>query len=180
MNVMERAKAILLTPKSEWAVIDSESGDATFLLTNYVAILVAIPAVASFVGYSVIGVPLGRALIFAVFTYVVYCVAWYVEGYVIDRLAPTFGGRRNLPSALKVSAYASTAAWLAGIFHLIPALAILGILGLYTLYLLYTGLPVLMKSPADRALGYTAAVVAVMIVAMVVIMIPVGILLRPW
>ena len=44
MNLVERVKGILLTPKEEWPVIDSETGDANYLFTNYVAILVAIPA----------------------------------------------------------------------------------------------------------------------------------------
>jgi hypothetical protein len=177
---MERVKAILVSPKTEWTVVDGESGDPTFLLTNYVAILAAVPAVASFVGYSVLGLPLGRTLLLAVFTYLAYCLAWYLEAYVIDVLAPSFGGQRNLPSALKLAAYSSTAAWLAGIFHLVPALGILGILGLYSLYLLYTGVPVLMKAPRERALGYTAAIVVIMIVTMVVAMIVLGLLLRPW
>ena len=40
----------------------------------------------------------------------------------------------------------------------------LGILGVYSLYLLYLGLPVLMKSPKEKALGYTLVVVLAAIV----------------
>ncbi len=39
-----------------------------------------------------------------------------------------------------------------------------GLLGLYSLYLLYTGLPVLMKSPPEKALGYTVVVIIVGII----------------
>jgi hypothetical protein len=180
MNLMERVKAILLSPKTEWIVVESETGDASYLLTNYVAILAAIPAVSSFVGYSMLGLSLSRTLLFAIFSYVFYCLAWYVEAYVIDMLAPTFGGRRDLQSALKLSAYSSTAAWLAGIFHIVPALGILGVLGLYSLYLLWTGVPVLMKVPRDRVLGYVASVVAIMIVIMVVVTALLAMMLSPW
>jgi hypothetical protein len=180
MNLMERVKAILLSPKTEWVVIDSESGDATFLFTNYVAILAAIPAAASFVGQTVLGWPIGRNLLSGIFLYVLFCALWYIQGYVIDAMATTFGGRKSLPSALKVSAYSSTAAWAAGIFQLIPALGILGIIGaLYSLYLLWTGLPVLMKNPREKALLYTAAVVAVMIVIMVIVTFILGFVLWP-
>ena len=55
MELVERVKAILLTPKSEWLVIGRESGDPTYLFTNYVAILAAIPAVCRFIGFSLIG-----------------------------------------------------------------------------------------------------------------------------
>jgi hypothetical protein len=55
-RIVDRVKAILLTPKSEWLVIERESGDPTYLFTNYVAILAAIPAaVCGFVGTSIIG-----------------------------------------------------------------------------------------------------------------------------
>jgi hypothetical protein len=69
-----------------------------------------------------------------------------------------------------VVAYASTAAWVGGIFGLIPALGIIGVLaGLYSLYLLYLGLPVLMKSPPDKALPYTAVVILAAIVLFMLI-----------
>jgi hypothetical protein len=54
MDIVDRVKAILLTPKSEWLVIERESGDPTYLFTNYVAILAAIPAVCGFVGTSIV------------------------------------------------------------------------------------------------------------------------------
>jgi len=180
MNLVERVKAILLTPSTEWKVIEAESGDAQYLFTNYVAILVAVPAVASLIGYSLAGLGVGRALALAIFLYVIYCIAWYVQAYVVDALAPTFGGRKDFPSALKVATYSSTAAWLAGIFHLIPRLSVLGILGLYSIYLLWLGLPVLMKSPSDRAIGYTAAVVVIMIVVVIVISLILGLLISPF
>jgi hypothetical protein len=58
---------------------------------------------------------------------------------------------------------------LVGVFALIPALGILGILGLYGLYLLYVGLPVLMKSPKEKSVGYTVAVIIASIVIFIVI-----------
>jgi hypothetical protein len=93
----------------------------------------------------------------------------YVLALIIDALAPTFGGQKNQIQAFKVSAYAGTASWLAGVFNLIPALSILGLLGLYSLFLLYRGLPKLMKTPEDKALPYTALViVAAVVLALIV------------
>jgi hypothetical protein len=71
--------------------------------------------------------------------------------------------------ALKLAAYSSTAAWLAGIFALIPGLRFLGILGLYSLYLLYLGLPVLMKTPREKVLPYIAVVVLAAIVLFMIV-----------
>ncbi|HEY6050157.1 MAG TPA: YIP1 family protein, partial [Thermoanaerobaculia bacterium] len=83
--------------------------------------------------------------------------------------APRFGGQPGRIAALKLAVYSSTAAWLAGVFSLVPALSILSLLGLYSLYLLYLGVPVLMKVPRDRALGYTIAAVVAAVVLFAVI-----------
>ena len=46
-----------------------------------------------------------------------------------------------------------------GRFSLLPVLSVLTILGLYSLYLFYLGLPVLMRTPPERAIGYVFAVI---------------------
>ena len=57
-----------------------------------------------------------------------------------------------------------------GIFLVHPSLALLSVLfGVYGLYLLYRGLPVLMRSPPERAIGYTVVVVLCAIVLSAVI-----------
>ena len=92
--------------------------------------------------------------------YVFSLIAVFIVALIVDGLAPTFGGTKNQVQALKVVAYSYTALWVGGILSLIPAISVIGILfGLYSLYLLYLGLPVLMKSPPDKAVGYTVVVV---------------------
>jgi hypothetical protein len=169
MNLVERIKGILLQPKSEWQVIEREPGDAGYLFTNYVAIVAAIPAVCTFIGTSIIGfgpyrISIMGGILRAVVVYVLALISVFVAAYIIDFLAGSFGARRNLDNAMKVSAYAPTAAWVAGVFNIIPALAVLGILGLYSLYLLYTGIAVLMKPPAEKALIYTIVVIVCAII----------------
>jgi hypothetical protein len=108
-------------------------------------------------------------LLRSIVVYILSLASVFVAAYIIDFLAGTFGARKNLGNAMKVSAYAPTAAWLAGVFNIIPALAILGILGLYSLYLLHTGIAALMKPPADKALIYTIAVIVCAIILWVII-----------
>jgi len=175
MNLLDRIKGILLQPKSEWGKIESERGDAGYLLQNYVAILAAVSPICTFIGTSIIGiggyhVGIGVGLVRAVVVYVLTLVGFFVVGYIIDFLAGTFGARRNLDSAMKVSAYAPTAAWVAGVFNIIPVLGFLSILGLYSLYLLYTGIVALMKPAANNALIYTIAVIVCAIIVWVVIL----------
>lgn len=178
MALMERVKNILFQPKQEWPVIDTEQASVGGLYMGYIVPLAAIGPVASLIGWSVLGmrvpfagamrIPIGFGLRMAVVQYVGALVSTFVLALIIDALAPTFGGQKNQIQALKVAAYSATAAWVAGIFAIIPALAILGILGLYSLYLLFLGLPVLMKSPQDKAVGYTVVVIVCAIVLAIV------------
>ncbi len=179
MNLVERVKAILLTPKTEWATIEGEPGDPQYLFTNYVAILAAIPAVCHFIGMSLVGVNMpmvgtfrvgiGAGLAGAIVYYVLAFVMVYVMALIVDGLAPTFGGQKSQPSALKLAVYSMTPVWLVGVFSLIPGLSILGILGLYGLYLFWLGAPALMKTPEDKSIAYTAAVVVCGIVISVIV-----------
>jgi hypothetical protein len=180
MNLAARAKALLLTPAAEWAVIDAEPTTPAELYTQYVMPLAAIGPIAQFVGFSLIGVhvpfsgvtyrtPLVRGVTGAVVSYLLALAMVYVLGLIIDALAPTFQGSPNRIQALKVAAYSSTAAWLAGVFAILPALSILGILGLYSIYLLYVGLPILMKAPAEKAGAYTVVVILVAIVLFMIV-----------
>jgi Yip1-like protein len=180
MNLVERVKNILLMPAKEWEVIDTESTTVAALYTGYILPLAAIGPIAQVIGYSVFGfrmpfggsvyrVPIGRAFTAAVVSYVLALVGVYLLALIIDALAPTFGGTKSQIQALKVAAYSSTAAWVAGIFALVPGLRMLGILGLYSIYLLYLGLPVLMKAPKDKAVGYTVVVIIAAIVLFFVV-----------
>jgi Yip1 domain len=164
MNLVERVKGIILTPKTEWPVIAGEQGDAAYLFRNYVAILAAIPAVCGFIGAVLIGAPIIAALIGAVIRYLLAFVAVYVVALIVNALAPTFASEKNFESALKVTVYSYTPSWLVGVFLLIPGLRFLTILGLYGLYLLWLGLPPVMKTPPDKAIWYTVVIVICAIV----------------
>ncbi len=188
MNLVLRAKNIVLQPTAEWPVIAAETTDTKSLFVGDVLPLAAIGPIATWLGTSLIGVslpllgtyrtPLGAGLAIALVHYVLAVAGVFVVGLIIDALAPTFGGEKNSIQAMKCAVYAYTPAWLAGIFHLIPALGVLALLvSLYSLYVLYLGLPVLMKAPKDRALGYTVVVVLCAIVLTVVLGLVGGMLL---
>jgi hypothetical protein len=140
---------------------------------KYDAILALIPAIAGFIGLSLVGVkvpvgtfrvPIGAGLVNAVISYLFAFVLVYIVALAVDLLAPYFHGQKNFTSALKLSVYSFTPVWLAGIFLLIPGLRFLTILGLYALYLMGSGLPVLMRTPRDGTMAYTALVAVVAII----------------
>ncbi len=178
MNLVERAKSLILTPAAEWDKISTEPHTVQELYTGWIMILAAIPAIAGFIGSSIVGVgafgysyrvPIVNGIAHTIASYLLSLGTVYVFALIIDGLAPTFGGEKNFGQAFKVAAFTPVASWLAGIFHLLPALSILSILGLYSLYLLYVGLPRLMKSPPEKAVAYTAVVVVIAIVISIVV-----------
>ncbi len=175
MDIVTRAKNILLKPKEEWVVISAEATTPADLYKSYIAPLAAVPAVASFIGMGFVGMPmvgrlgLGAALAALVMQFVMALIGVYVLALVIDNLAPNFGGEKNMTQAMKVAAYSMTAAWLAGVVMILPMLGFLTIAGLYSLYLLYVGLPMLMKAPAEKATSYTVVVIIAAIVLWVVV-----------
>lgn len=162
--IIKRVIGLVTKPKEEWQSIKSEKMSVSDMFTKYAIILAAIPAVAGFIGYTVIGVsfglgtiriPVGRSILWAILTYVLSLGAVFLLGFIIDALAPSFGSTKNMDLSLKVAVFSYTAAWVAGIFHIIPALAILAmIVSLYTFYLLYLGLEILKEVPKDKLVGY--------------------------
>ena len=179
MNLVERVKKLILQPKQEWQVIDGETHTVQGLYTQYVMILAAIPAVCGFIGLSFIGigifgatyrVPIAAGVAHMVVQYLMSLGVVYLFALIIDALAPNFGSQKNFNQALKVSAFMPTPAWIAGVFSIVPSLSIIGaLLSLYSLYLLFVGLPILMKTPADKAVTYVVVVVIAAIVITVVI-----------
>jgi hypothetical protein len=176
MNLVARAKGILVNPRAEWVAIDNEPLNLGELLVGYVLPLAAIGPIASIIGLSAFGVggmfrlPIGTVIEIAVSTFIMTIVGMFVLAWVINALAPTFGATPSMPQAIKVAAYSSTAAWVAGIFNVIPMLGILAAIGgLYSLYLCWIGLPILMKAPAEKATTYVVVVVIAIVVVYLVI-----------
>ncbi len=184
-KLIERAKGIVLSPRTEWEKIAAETTDVKSLYTGYAMILAAIPAVCGLLGSTLIGVsmpvigtfrtPIAIALVQMVLGYVLGLVVIYVVSLIVNALAPTFDGQKDPIQALKVVVYASTPVWLAGIFSLIPLLGVLSIIAaLYGLYLLYIGLTPLMKNPQEKSIGYTALIIVCYVVLAVIVFAVIG------
>lgn len=175
MSIVQRAKDVLLNPKTAWPAIEAESATVQSIYVPYVVALAAISAVAGFIGMSIVGVggfgfsyrvPMLSGLLHMVVGFVLALVMVFVMALIANALAPTFGGQKNQIGALKLIAYGSTAGFLGGVFSVFPAASILGLLAaLYSVYLIYTGVPVLMKCPAGKALPYTAVLLVCGVVA---------------
>lgn len=168
MNLVERAQKILLQPQQEWHVIEAEPTPPAALYSSYIIPLAAIPPIAMFIGLSLVGygagfvsfrIPIITSLVMAIIYYILSLGAVYLLGIIIDALAPSFMSRKDMNQSLKLAAYSSTPLWLAGIFYILPSLWVIPpLIGLYGIYLLFVGLPILMKSPPDKTIPYTAVI----------------------
>ena len=178
-GLVDRAKNILMQPTAEWQRVAGETTEPAKVLTGYVVPLALIGPVAGLIGMQLFGInvffttikpSLGTSLTIAVTSFVMAIVGAFLLAFIANFLSPKFGGRDSFPSAFRLVAYAMTAAWVGGVFGLIPSLALIGsLIGLYSLYLLYAGASPVMGVPADKAVGYTVVTIVAAIVVYIVI-----------
>ena len=181
MDIGTRVKGIITKPKDEWVKIKEEPSNITTLFTSYAVILAAIPAVASFIGRAFIGysVPfvgwirmgVGRALLYAIFSYIFSLIGVYIIGLIIYFLAPSFSSKKDNIQAMKLAVYSMTPAWVAGVLYIIPLLGFLVIIAsLYGLFLLYLGFSTtLMDTPKEKVLVYFIVTVVISIVVLIIL-----------
>lgn len=168
MNIVDRVKNILVKPKEEWLVINTETNSGAPLIFSYLLPLAILSAAASFIGYSFLirygSVKLG--LIYALISLVQLVLAVYINAFVTDALAPSFASEKNMSKSTQLVVYAATPVFIGGLLNIFPPIGWLGVLagGIYSIYLLYLGLPVLKKTPADKVPIYMIVVFLVLIV----------------
>lgn len=159
MKTIERAKNILMTPKTEWDLISVENSGHLKLLTGYLIPLALIPAIAGFIGYgligySVIGIKIGSVgfgIRQALMSFISTIGGVYLSAWIISFLADKFNSLKNFDKAFGLVAYSYTPMCLAGILLIYTPLSFLVPLGgLYGLYLLYLGLSPMLQTPAEK------------------------------
>ena len=178
-NLVERVKSILITPQKEWQAINAEPANSTGITMTYLLPLVLIGVVAAFVGYGLIGVNYGFGLkVKSMDLGIRMAISWAVRGiagvyilaFIVDALAPNFGSQKNFGKSFQLAAYASTPGLVAGMFLILPSLAIIALLaGIYSLYLLYIGLPVLKSTAEDKKMNYFLVVLGVCILVNIIL-----------
>jgi hypothetical protein len=169
MNILQRAKNIIVTPKTEWLVIAAEEPNTAEIFKGYVLPLALIPAIAYVIGLGVIGMGMMSSfswgIAMALIQFILAFVGVYISAYVIAFLAPKFGSQQDMGRAVQLVAYSYTPAWVAGILSIVPTLGVLAFVGgIYGLYLMYLGLPHMMKTPQDKIVAYlVVSIIAVVV-----------------
>jgi len=130
------------------------------LIVNYVAVIAAVPFIATLIGDIAFHAYLGAAAVGygfadAILTYVLDIIAVFVVGFLMWKLGPSFGTATTQVRATRLAAYVFTPVFLISIFDIIPFLGIITILGvIYGLYILYKGMPIVLNTPNDRVISY--------------------------
>jgi hypothetical protein len=168
MNLVERAKNMIVSPKTEWNAVAAEEPNIQQILMGYVLPLALIPTLATIIGWGAIGI-----LGFTSFTYGIAMglvqlinafLSVLIAGFVIDALAGSFGSTKNMGRAVQLVAFSMTPIWVFGILNIIPAIGWLSfLLGLYSLFLIYLGLTPLMKTPEDKKAVYLIVSIVILI-----------------
>ena len=166
MNLIERVKNILTTPKTEWLVIDTEVTTPPNILISYVLPLAIFSALGRIISGIMPSSFFGTYLVWvAVVGFISIVIGFYISTYVIDMLAPSFDSEKNLGKSAQLVAYSNTSVWIAGFFTFIPVIGfLLAIAGwVYSIYLFYNGLGVMKKTPEDKKVVYMVVAYIVMI-----------------
>jgi hypothetical protein len=173
MNLIERVKNILMTPKTEWEVINGETATPQSLLMGYVIPLAVVAAA----GPLLTGLLWAGAwgftyfMISAIIALIAQVVTFYVSAIIIDLLAPSFGSEKNINKSAQLVAYSATPSYIAGLLSFIPILGwLIRLAGaVYGIYIMYLGIGPLKKAPEDKKVVYM--IVAFLIMAAIYLII---------
>lgn len=172
--ILSRAYGLFRDTNLEWEQIKAEETTVPNILIGYVAPLAALPPVCGFLGALIfqptrLG-PLDRELLSIVITWIVSVALVFFVGILINAVADNFEADKDDLAAQKIAAYSLTPAFLSGLFSLLPWFWWVSLFALAAMvFLMYRGLPILMKAPQERALGYASTVTVAAAVALIII-----------
>lgn len=167
MNIIDRVKNILITPKTEWQVINEETATPQSLLMGYVLPLAVIASLGSLLKGFLFAGTLGLKyfIILAVIAFISTVLAYYITVIVVDILAPSFASEKNMGKSAQLVAYSATPSYIGALLSFIPVLGWLLPLAawVYGIYLMYLGIGPLKKTPEDKKVVYMVVAYLVMI-----------------
>ncbi|OAG28635.1 Yip1 family protein [Thermodesulfatator autotrophicus] len=180
MNLLSRAKKIILSPREEWQVISQEDLTLTDLYLNYALIFILAVFIASSLGLVLFSpFPMGPGLLVRqlILSLLAGLGSLFIMAYIVDFLAVRFGGEADLLASHKLVVFSSTPGWVGGLLSIFPPASIIGLIfGLYGIYIFYLGVPVIKKVPQEKAVLFTVVVILISLVFFSLL----GLLLSPF
>ncbi|UEG50591.1 YIP1 family protein [Ferruginibacter lapsinanis] len=186
MNLIERVKNIIITPKTEWEKIATEEQSLSSVISTYVVPLAVAGAIATFIGWAFIGIDygffrmkgIGWGVKMAVIQLISSIVGVIVTAFIVDALAPSFGSEKNINRSAQLVAYGYTPSFIGALLGVLPSIGWLGgLFGLYGIYLIYLGLGPMKKTPEDKKVIYMVVTIVILIVVYLILGLILGSLL---
>ncbi|HNW49788.1 MAG TPA: Yip1 family protein [Prolixibacteraceae bacterium] len=181
--IVERAKGIIRTPKQEWEVIATEKKSTMDVFKSYFLPLSAIPVVACYIGYGIVGSDQGMfgkiataklGYSYAALSFITFILSTFLTALIISSLAGHFEAQKNFNRAYKLVVYSYTPMLLASIFYIIPVLSPLVVIaGIYYFYLLYYGIKPMTKVSDEKMKSFffislAATIVVYLLVSLII------------
>jgi hypothetical protein len=176
-KLIKRVPLLFTSPSGYWDAVARLRGGFGELLLPTVLILVGLSAVLSLLGSLIAlrgfvsaapGSMIAGLFVTALLQMVASAGVWLLMAVLINAFAGVFEAQKDGDLARKLAFGALTPMWLAGIFGLIPVRILGGLLMLcafgYGCFLMVVGLPKLNGAAKGKAIGYTAAVMGIMLV----------------
>jgi hypothetical protein len=165
MNILAKAKGLLVEPGKTWDSIAAEPMTLGGVFAGYVLPLAAIPSIASAIG-TFLGGNLPNFGELAI-SYIIAVVSVLIMGKIMPPLAARFGAAPDGNAGMKLAAFAPTGAWVGGLALIVPSIGgLLALAGaLYTLYLFYDGAQRLfpVEPIKARMLGFSAVLASILL-----------------
>jgi hypothetical protein len=157
VEIILRAKNILITPGEEWKLIKEEQKTRSGLIREYALPFILLLSLATLLGMVLFRnyVTAGIMVVNALITFFGAFISIYISTYIINSMAKNFESKKDFNSSFQLVVYSYTALFVAHtIGSLILPLFFVTIFGIYSAYLLWTGLGIIMETPADKKVVY--------------------------
>ncbi len=175
---ISNAKEIVLHQNAEWARMMTEESDRSSLL-RYGLTLMLIAYALMFLLTALVSMAISTIMPFSalhvMMAVVVQCAlgiaSLYFVPQILAAIAPSFGGKNDSLSALKLFVFAGTPAWLGMSIAIVPVLGWLVALAgsIFALYLFWQHVAEAMSIPADKKIGYVIVGILTLVVVQIVI-----------
>jgi hypothetical protein len=181
MNIIDRVKNILLTPKTEWEVINGETATPQSLLMGYVLPLAIVAAAGSLLKGLLFAGTFGLKyfILTAAIAFIASVISYYITVIIVDMLAPSFASEKDMGKSAQLVAYSTTPSYIGALLSFIPIVGWLIALAAwaYGVYLMYLGIGSLKKTPEDKKVVYMIVAFLIMIVLYFIIVAILGAIL---
>ncbi len=178
--MIKHITGLFVHPHATWLAIQAHPLALRQVVTM-VALMALIPAIAGYLGTTMVGWRIGTgdtvrlttasAGMIAVLYYLALILAVLFLGWMIQWMSQTYTASQPLAVCIALATYVAVPLFLAGAASIYPILWLDLVLGLpalaYSIFLLYSGLPVVMGIEAERGFLFASAILAVGLVGLV-------------